>query len=46
MSKLDVLEKPKLRSLDRLSFKTVAGYGAGDFGFNLAFSLSTSFLLY
>jgi glucuronide carrier protein len=24
----------------------VAGYGAGDFGFNLAFSLSTSFLLY
>ena len=46
MSKLDVLDKPKLRSLDRLPFKTVAGYGAGDFGFNLAFSLSTSFLLY
>ena len=35
------LDKPKLQSLDRLPFKTVAGYGAGDFGFNLAFSLST-----
>jgi glucuronide carrier protein len=46
MSKLEVLEKPKIRSLDRLPFKTVAGYGAGDFGFNLAFSLSTTFLLY
>ncbi len=36
----------KLKSLDKLPFKTVAGYGAGDFGFNLAFSLSTAFLLY
>jgi glucuronide carrier protein len=45
MSTPDV-DKPKIRSLDRLPFKTVAGYGAGDFGFNLAFSLSTSFLLY
>src|SRR6478752_10429408 len=35
-----------LRSMERLPFKTVAGYGAGDFGFNLAFSLSTTFLLY
>lgn len=35
-----------LRSLERLPFKTVAGYGAGDFAFNLAFSLSTAFLLY
>jgi glucuronide carrier protein len=41
-----VLDKSKIRSLDRLPFKTVAGYGAGDFGFNLAFSLSTTFLLY
>ena len=46
MSKVDGLDKSKLRSLERLPFKTVAGYGAGDFGFNLAFSLSTSFLLY
>ncbi|HET9871832.1 MAG TPA: glycoside-pentoside-hexuronide (GPH):cation symporter [Propionibacteriaceae bacterium] len=36
----------KLTSLQRLPFKTVAGYGAGDFAFNLAFSLSTAFLLY
>ena len=36
----------KLSSLDKLKPKTVAGYGAGDFGFNLAFSLSTTFLLY
>jgi glucuronide carrier protein len=35
-----------LRSMERLPLKTVAGYGAGDFGFNLAFSLSTAFLLY
>ncbi len=35
-----------LRSMERLPIKTVAGYGAGDFAFNLAFSLSTSFLLY
>ena len=35
-----------LRSLERLPFKTVAGYGAGDFACNLAFSLSTAFLLY
>ena len=35
-----------LRSMERLPAKTVAGYGAGDFAFNLAFSLSTSFLLY
>ncbi len=39
-------EAPQLKSLGRLPFKTVAGYGAGDFAFNLAFSLSTSFLLY
>ena len=36
----------QLKSLERLPFKTVLGYGAGDFGFNLAFSLSTAFLLY
>jgi glucuronide carrier protein len=36
----------KLRSLEKLPFKTVAGYGAGDLAFNLAFSLSTAFLLY
>ncbi len=35
-----------LRSMERLPFKTVAGYGAGDLAFNLAFSLSTAFLLY
>jgi glucuronide carrier protein len=35
-----------LKSLERLPFTTVAGYGAGDFGFNLAFSLSATFLLY
>jgi glucuronide carrier protein len=29
----DVLDESKLRSLHRLWFKTVAGYGAGDFGF-------------
>ena len=46
MSTVDGLDKPKLRSLERLPFKTIAGYGAGDFAFNLAFSLSTSFLLY
>ncbi len=46
MTKLETLDKSKLRSLDRLPFKTVAGYGAGDLGFNLAFSLSTTFLLY
>jgi glucuronide carrier protein len=39
-------DTPKLKSLERLPFKTVAGYGAGDFAFNLAFSLSTAFLLY
>jgi glucuronide carrier protein len=32
--------------MNRLPVKTVIGYGAGDFAFNLAFSLSTSFLLY
>jgi glucuronide carrier protein len=42
----DVLDESKLRSLQRLPFRTVVGYGAGDFGFNLAFSLSTAFLLY
>lgn len=36
----------ELRSLERLPVKTVIGYGAGDFACNLAFSLSTSFLLY
>lgn len=46
MSTSTSLDTPKLTSLERLPFKTVAGYGAGDFGFNLAFSLSTSFLLY
>jgi Na+/melibiose symporter-like transporter len=35
-----------LRSMEKLPAKTVAGYGAGDFAFNLAFSLSTAFLLY
>ncbi len=40
------LDSPKLKSLEKLPFKTVAGYGAGDFAFNLAFSLSTAFLLY
>src|SRR3954453_17188056 len=35
-----------LRSMERLPIKTVLGYGAGDFAFNLAFSLSTAFLLY
>ena len=35
-----------LKSLEKLSFKTVLGYGAGDFGFNLAFSLAATFLLY
>src|SRR3954452_16704638 len=36
----------RLPSLDKLPRRTVLGYGAGDFGFNLAFSLSTTFLLY
>ena len=36
----------KLKSLEKLPVKTVVGYGAGDLGFNLAFSLSTAFLLY
>jgi glucuronide carrier protein len=40
------LDTSKLKSLEKLPFKTVAGYGAGDFAFNLAFSLSTAFLLY
>src|SRR5690242_20934358 len=35
-----------LKSLDRLSWRSVLGYGAGDFGFNLAFALSATFLLY
>src|SRR3954453_20598049 len=35
-----------LRSMERLPIKTVLGYGAGDFANNLAFSLSTAFLLY
>lgn len=46
MSKLTNVDHAALRSLDRLPFKTVAGYGAGDFACNLAFSLSTAFLLY
>ncbi len=33
-------------AVGRLPAKTIIGYGAGDFAFNLAFSLSTSFLLY
>ncbi|MCW2802231.1 MAG: glucuronide transporter [Propionibacteriaceae bacterium] len=36
----------QLSSLEKLKRTTVIGYGAGDFGFNLAFSLSTAFLLY
>ncbi|MBT2227172.1 glycoside-pentoside-hexuronide (GPH):cation symporter [Nonomuraea sp. NEAU-A123] len=36
----------KPTSLEKLPFTTVLGYGAGDFGFNLAFSLSATFLLY
>jgi glucuronide carrier protein len=35
-----------LKSLERLPFRSVLGYGAGDFGFNLAFSLAATFLLY
>ena len=34
------------KSLEKLPFNTILGYGAGDFGFNLAFSLSATFLLY
>ena len=33
MSKVDELDKSKLWSLERLPFKTIVGYGAGDFGF-------------
>ena len=46
MSKSAPVDTSHLKSLERLPIKTVAGYGAGDFAFNLAFSLSTSFLLY
>ncbi|MCW2811739.1 MAG: glucuronide transporter, partial [Friedmanniella sp.] len=51
MSKLTTSQQTEkleehLSSLDKLPRRTVLGYGAGDFGFNLAFSLSTSFLLY
>jgi len=46
MSTVMSRDTPQLKSLQKLPFKTVAGYGAGDFGFNLAFSLSTTFLLY
>jgi glucuronide carrier protein len=35
-----------LKTLEKLSFRTILGYGAGDFGFNLAFTLSATFLLY
>src|SRR3954452_5626711 len=35
-----------LRSMERLPIKSVLGYGAGDFAFNLAFSLAGAFLLY
>ena len=42
----ETLDTSKLRSLEKLPIKTVLGYGAGDFAFNLAFSLSTAFLLY
>ena len=42
----ETLDTSKLRSLEKLPLKTVLGYGAGDFAFNLAFSLSTAFLLY
>src|SRR5215218_3347910 len=40
------MDTSRLRSLEKLPIKTVLGYGAGDFAFNLAFSLSTAFLLY
>ncbi len=46
MAQQEALEPTQLKSLARLPIKTVLGYGAGDFGFNLAFSLSTTFLLY
>ncbi len=42
----ETMDTSKLRSLEKLPIKTVLGYGAGDFAFNLAFSLSTAFLLY
>jgi glucuronide carrier protein len=35
-----------LKSLEKLPFRSVLGYGAGDFAFNLAFSLAATFLLY
>lgn len=35
-----------LPSMERLPSKTVAGYGAGRFAFNLASTLSTASLLY
>jgi glucuronide carrier protein len=46
MSIAQTPDTPHLKSLEKLPAKTIAGYGAGDFGFNLAFSLSTTFLLY
>src|SRR5919106_156833 len=46
MSNIDARQESVVPALHRLPFKTVAGYGAGDLGFNLAFSLSTAFLLY
>ena len=42
----ETMDTSRLRSLEKLPIKTVLGYGAGDFAFNLAFSLSTAFLLY
>ena len=38
------VETAHLKSLERLPIKTVLGYGAGDFAFNLAFSLSTAYV--
>ena len=35
-----------LKSLEKLPFRSVLGYGAVTFGFNLAFTLSATFLLY
>jgi glucuronide carrier protein len=40
------LEPNPLIAGDRLSKRTVIGYGLGDFAGNLAFTLSTAFLLY
>src|SRR5690348_12887588 len=36
----------QLPTLEKLKFRSVIGYGAGDFANNLAFSLAGAFLLY